>query len=239
MWAVWIMAYYTVKNDYVIPSFTDTVTALGLCLASGTFWTAFAFTFLRTLEAFVLSFLFAAAFCALSSLSRIFRLTVAPIMVLLRTLPTLAVILMIILWTNAKVAPVIVTFLVLFPMMYSQLETAVGGIDSGLKDMCRVYNIGKKQRLLKIYLPLISPAVFSQSGANISLGIKIMISAEVLSNTFKSLGGMMQEARMFLDIPKLGALTIVAVIAGLILDIGLSQLTRLTYKWNRKEGGND
>ena len=236
MWLVWIIAYYAVKNDYLIPSFTDTMSSLFACLASGSFWLAFANTFGRTLLAFVISFLLAAAVAIPSVLSKAFCAFIKPVMSFLRTLPTLAVVLILLIWTNPKVAPVIVTVLILFPMIYSQITASTSGIDEGLFEMARVYNLSKRDRIFKIYLPLASPAVLSQTGANLSLGLKVMISSEVLANTYRSLGGMMQTAKLYLEMPRLAALTIVAVVTGLIMDAALSQLERITFKWNKKEG---
>lgn len=231
MWLCWIIIYYSVKNDYIVPSFQDTFAELFKCLKESAFWTAFFMTLLRTVEAFAISFILAAVCAALSACSKIFAEIIKPFMVILRTLPTLAVILLLLIWTNAKVAPVIVTVLVLFPMIYARFNAAIGGVDRGLTEMAEVYGIRKRDRLFKIYLPLVSPNILSQIGADISLGLKLTISAEVLSNTYKSLGGMMQNARAFVEMPRLAALTLVAVLLGLALDLGLSQLKRLTRKW--------
>ena len=231
MWLAWIVAYYAVGNDYIVPSFQDTAISFFACFGEGAFWTAFAFTLLRTLAAFLISFLLAALCSALSAISKIFKGLLNPLIVTLRTLPVLAVMLVILIWTSVTVAPLIVTFLLLFPAMYAQFSSAVDGLDANIIEMAKVYNVSKKDRLLKMYLPMVSPSVFSQAGANMSLGLKVMISAEVLSNTFRSLGGLMQNARFFLDMPRLAALTIVAVITGLLLELAFSQLKRINSKW--------
>lgn len=233
---VWVIAYYIIKNDYIIPSLGDTVASMWRdCFMSGSFWRAFGNTVLRTLLAFIVSFVMAAALACLCALSKKTAAFVAPFMVFFRTLPTLAIILILLIWTNPRVAPVIVTALVLFPMIYARLYAALDGIDGGIRQMIKVYKISKKEAVFKIYLPLITPEVLPQTGADISLGLKVMISAEVLASTFGSLGGMMQESRLFLEMPRFAALTIFAVIAGLIVDIAFSQLARVTYKWSRKE----
>lgn len=231
MWIAWIIAYYSVGNDYVIPSFTDTAAAFWQCLCSAEFWKAFGFTLLRTFEAFLISFLLAALLACVSALSKSAAALIKPFMVFLRTVPTLAVILLLLIWTNAKVAPVIVTVLVLLPMIYSQMTAACDGVSAELIQMAKLYGVSKKERLFKIYLPQISPDIFSQVGASVSLGLKIMISAEVMSNTYNSLGGMMQSARAFLEMPRLAALTVVAVLTGLAADVALSQLKRINSKW--------
>lgn len=231
IWICWIIAYYAVGNDYIIPSFQDTFVSLFKCLGEGAFWTAFGFTFLRTALAFVISFLLAAALAAGSALSKIFKSVVKPFVTILRTLPVLAVILLFLIWTNANVAPVIVTVLLLFPMIYARLTAAIDGVDKDVLEMARLYGVSKKDRLFRIYLPQISPAVFALTGSDISLGLKVMISAEVLSNTYRSLGGMMQSARSFLEMPRLAALTLAAVLAGLIIEAAFSQLKRINRKW--------
>lgn len=238
MWLVWIVAYYAVGNSLVVPDFRDTMKEFFGLLCDVVFWTALLNSLLRTLVAFFISFALATGCAAIATLGNSARALFRPLIGFIRILPTLAIMLIILVWTegNKNVAPVIVTVLVLFPMIYAQFIAAIDGIDSGIKQMIKVYHIPKKQAVFKIYLPLISPNILSQSGANVSLGLKIMISGEVLAYTLKGLGGMMQYASMGGLIARLAALTIMAVIFGLIIDILLSQLVRITYKWSKKEG---
>lgn len=229
----WIIAYYAVGNDYVVPSFTDTLKSFFMCFGEESFWVAFLFTFLRTALAFLISFVLAALCTIAAAYSKIFKCFIQPIITVMRTLPTLAVILLLLIWTNAIAAPVIVTVLLLFPMIYVQMCAAIDGVDKDVLQMADFYGIKKKDKLFKIYLPQISPDIFSQIGANVSLGLKVMISAEVLSNTYKSLGGLMQSARSFLEMPRLAALTVMTIVLGLILEIALSQLKRINAKWQK------
>lgn len=235
MWVIWIIAYYCVQNEYVIPSISDTAKSFGQCLISGGFWVSFLYTVLRTALSFIISFILAVALVALGAVCKPLNSFIKPYMSVLRTLPTLAIILILLFWTNPLVAPVAVTFLVLFPMIYSQLNASVNGIDDGIIEMAEVYKISRSERLTKIYLPLISPNILAQTGANISLGIKVMISAEVLAGTYKSLGGLMQNARFYVDMPRLVALTIIAVLIGLFIDLCFSLIERVTFKWSKKQ----
>ena len=235
MWIIWLIAYYSVQNDYLIPSISDTATSFFKCLISGSFWISFLYTVLRMALSFIVSFVLSVALVALGALWKPFNSFIKPFMSVLRTLPTLAIILILLFWTNPLVAPIVVTFLVLFPMIYSQLNASLSEIDEGIIEMAEVYKISKRERLIKIYLPLISPNILSQTGANISLGIKVMISAEVLASTYKSLGGLMQNARFYVDMPRLAALTIIAVLIGLLIDLCFSLIERVTFKWSKKQ----
>ena len=75
------------------------------------------------------------------------------------------------------------------------------------------------------------PSLFSQAGPNLSLSLKVTISAEVLVSTFRSLGGMMHEAANYLQVAEMFALTILALLVGGLFEFALHFLTRITARW--------
>lgn len=231
MWGVWVAAYFAVGNEYVVPSFTETMRELGALFASGTFWKSFGGTLWRTVAGWLLAFAFAVLFAAAGVASKKFRSFFAPFVSVFRTLPTMAITLMLLIWSTPLVAPVIVTFLMLFPVTYAQLMAAYGEIDPQLFEMARVYGVPRREVLCKIAVPGMLPAVFSQAGPNLSLSLKVTISAEVLVSTFRSLGGMMHEAANYLQVAEMFALTILALLVGGLFEFALHFLTRITARW--------
>lgn len=231
MWGVWVAAYFAVGNEYVVPSFTETMRELGALFASGTFWESFGGTLWRTVAGWLLAFAFAVLFAAAGVASKKFRSFFAPFVSVFRTLPTMAITLMLLIWSTPLVAPVIVTFLMLFPVTYAQLMAAYGEIDPQLFAMARVYGVPRREVLCKIAVPGMLPAVFSQAGPNLSLSLKVTISAEVLVSTFRSLGGMMHEAANYLQVAEMFALTILALLVGGLFEFALHFLTRITARW--------
>ena len=231
MWGVWVAAYFAVGNEYVVPSFTETMRELGALFASGTFWESFGGTLWRTVAGWLLAFAFAVLFAAAGVASKKFRSFFAPFVSVFRTLPTMAITLMLLIWSTPLVAPVIVTFLMLFPVTYAQLMAAYGEIDPQLFEMARVYGVPRREVLCKIAVPGMLPAVFSQAGPNLSLALKVTISAEVLVSTFRSLGGMMHEAANYLQVAEMFALTILALLVGGLFEFALHFLTRITARW--------
>lgn len=109
--------------------------------------------------------------------------------------------------------------------------------------MAEVYKVGWRDKLCKIYIPLMLPDIFAQTGANISLTLKVMISAEVLAGTFGSVGGLMYTASMYSRMDELFALTILMLVFGGLIEYALGNLTRITDVWvkgrekARKGGG--
>ncbi len=233
MWGVWAVAYFTVGNGYVVPSFAETMRELGALLAGteGRFWPAFANTLWRSVLAWLLAFVLAVLFAAASVASKKFYSFFRPFVSVFRTLPTMAITLMLLIWSTRRVAPVIVTFLMLFPVIYAQLMAAYRGIDGKLFEMAKVYGVSRMEILGRIAVPGMLPAVFSQAGANLSLSLKVTISAEVLVSSFSSIGGMMHDAALNLQVAEMFALTILALIVGGVFEFALGFLTRITDRW--------
>ncbi len=232
LWLVWIIAYYSVKNEFLFPSVGDTFSALGSLLGSGAFWRAFGGTLLRTVLAFLISFLCGLALAALAVLFGGVRAFLAPVVSFLRTLPTLAIVIFLVVWTSPSVAPVIVASLVLFPTVYASALASFGAAVEKYGEFARAYKIGRAKRIFGLYLPVSLPALLSEGGAVLSMGLKITVSGEVLAATFQSLGGMMQTAQIYLETPRLFALTLVAVLTGFLLEGACALLKKYAVRWH-------
>ena len=57
-----------------------------------------------------------------------------------------------------------------------------------------------------------------ESGAALSFSLKLVVSAEVIARTAKSLGGLMDEARAYQEIPTLFALVLVTFAAAILME---------------------
>ncbi len=143
----------------------------------------------------------------------------------------MAIVLVLLLWTSPAVAPVIIAALILFPAFYAATLVGLDGAEGEYGELARAYQVSKGRRLFKMYLPLCAPSVLGQAGSIFSMGLKVTISGEVLSSTFRSLGGLMYEAKGNIAMPRLIALTLVAVLVGFALE-GLCLLVkRLAVRW--------
>lgn len=221
---VWILAYLFVGNDVLIPPPKECLKEVGELLINGSFWGSFFWSFLRLILAFFLSFVLAMIFAVIAYLLPSFERAFAPIVSVFRSLPVLAIVLILLSFLTVSETPVAVAFLSLFPMLYTGILAALSGIDKHLVETARVYGATPLKKVIKVYLPLSAPYILREAGSALSFSLKLVVSAEVLAYTPKSLGGMMQEARIF-NLPQLFALVIVTFLTGLILEMIMSALT--------------
>ena len=233
LWLAWLIAYSGVKNNYVLPSFWEACREMGRLLASASFWRAFANTFLRTLWAFLVSLGLGVVMAIAAHLVRPVRAFFAPIVSVVRTVPTMAVILMLLLWTTPAVVPVVVSALVLFPAVYAAALAALDEVGEEYGELVCAFRVPLGRRIGEMYLPLAAPVLLKQAGGIFSLGLKVVISGEVLASTYRSLGGMMQEAKMYLEMPTLMALTLLVLLLGFALEGICLAAYKLIVRWRR------
>ena len=218
-------------NELLVPSVGDCLNRMVKLLTDGSFWRACFQTLNRVFLAFGISFILAVIFALISYMVPWFGGILSPIVSMLRSMPTMAVLLILLVLAGASKAPIIVAFLSLFPMLYASMSAALAQVDVELLEMSRIYNVPLKKQIFSLYLPSTAPYVLREAGAALSFSLKLVVSAEVVANTARSLGGMMLEAKnLFADIPLLFALVILAFLMGLILEMLAARVANLVER---------
>ncbi len=215
---VWTIAHFAVGNDYMFPSPIESLKSAWGLLKERFFWTAFWNTVWRAVSAFFISFVLGVIFAVLAYLHKWFRAFFAPIAAFLRALPTLSVALILLVRLTPAEAPVIVACLALFPMLYSSTLSALLGVDKKLIEACKAYRVPLKKRIVGLYLPTALPHLLREGAAASSFALKLTVSAEILAFTYESIGGMMQDAKLFLETSRLFALTVCIVLFACLLE---------------------
>lgn len=231
MLLLWSVGAIVADNKYILPSVLQTLNELFGLFASSKFYLALAFTFIRSVIAFSLSFLVSAILAYLSSRVKFAEKIILPIISVVRALPTLAIILLLLFWTNNQVAPVVVTMLVVMPTSYTSIKNAIDGVDKTSVDAAKVDGADKKHLFFLIELPQIAPSLLNVVGGGLSLNLKLMVAAEVMSATAKSLGTMLNVSSYNAEIANMLALVLIVLIVGLIIEFSFNKLSQKSGSW--------
>ena len=227
---LWSAAAVAVDSEYILPTVSDTFAALFELFKSADFYRAFFGTLFRSVIAFLIAYIFAFISAYFSYKSDKAKRALAPLIIIVRTLPTIAVVLLLVLWTNSRVAPVVVTFLVVFPTLYNNLYAALSGIDKELNEMCKVFGVKNSDRIKKVVFPQVAPEFIAAAGAGLTLNLKLMVAAEVLAQTARSMGYLLNTSKIYFEISTMLALVMVTVVAGLIIEGAFSLLVKAVKK---------
>jgi NitT/TauT family transport system permease protein len=142
-------------------------------------------------------------------------------------MPTIALILILLLTVGSAMLPIVVSFLVVFPLCYQNMHTAVSEIDKKLILMAKVFKVPAARQISGIYLPAMLPYIFSSVIAGFGLNIKVVISAEVMGLPSMSIGYLILSAKQGFNFGLSFAWLVIAVVVSLICEVALYGISRL------------
>ena len=222
----WLIAFIE-KNPLILPTPIEVFSALAVLMGESSFWISVGWTVLRTLVCFVLSLVFALTFAALSGLFRPLSKFLNVLASCLRSAPTMAIILIVMLWLDENSSAIAIGFLIAFPILYQSIYTSICSVDKDLIEMVKVFKLSKRDIVFGLYAPQIAPTVFDVSTSTLSLTLKVVIASEVMAYVRNSIGLGMQHAKSAFDIGTLLAWTLFAIIISFLAEGAVKGLKKL------------
>ena len=176
------------NNNFVVPSIELTFTALGKILIDKETYFILGSTLLRLLISISLCFVLGVVLAVLSNLSNSFKSFIKPMVVLLKTLPMAAVIIMLLVMVGRSYSPYFIIGVVVFPLIYEATLHGLEGIDKDIKDEVKLLSENNFQVFRSIYIPLTLPHILTSLIQSVGLGLKVLVMAEFIAETKNSIG---------------------------------------------------
>jgi NitT/TauT family transport system permease protein len=180
---------------------------------------------------FGLTFVAALVSAVLAGLWKPVRYLIGPLVVTAKAAPPISAILLALIWLGSEKAPVLVGFLVAFPIIYTNILAGVDSVDPRLVEMAAMYRIRTRRKVFELYLPSVTPYLLAATSTALGLNLRVVIMAEVLSQPPVSMGTSLQSARVFLNTAGVFAWTVVAVALAAIFDHGVAALRKKVEVW--------
>ncbi|MBQ3492840.1 MAG: ABC transporter permease subunit [Clostridia bacterium] len=228
---IWQISSRSIDNQYILPSVESTLNEFFLQLSSTEFYRALFFTLLRSLIAFATSFVLAFALAVLSVKNKCVKSLIAPLISIMRALPTIAIVLLLLFWTNSQIAPIVVTALVVLPTSFTHIESAFRSLDKTVSEAGEVDGANTFQVFMRVEFAQALPLILNAIGGGISLNFKLMVAAEVLSQTANSIGLLLNTAKVYFEMAQMMAIVLVAVIFGVIIESIFDYIAKKTGEW--------
>lgn len=219
VFAVWAIAAAATGSEFVVPSIGSTFVALGDVLGGAAFWRDLGGTLLRCLIGYVIAVALGFALFFLCTAYKRMRAVVEPLISALRSLPAVAITLVLILSVGVHGTPVVLAVLVIMPMMYSAARAKISVVPRELAETSVLLGANKLQTMRILWLPCLSSALPDILSSALSYNIKTVIGAEILAQTPLSLGMLMKLSQLNLQPARLIAYVIVAVALSVIVEL--------------------
>ncbi len=202
------------------------VTVLGrlavIWLESG-FWQAVGFSFIRIVCGFLLAFVIGIALAILAGRFPVVEIFLWPFVLTVKSVPVASFIIILLIWLSSAELSIVISFLMVFPILYSNVLAGIKSTDKKLTEMAQLYQIPWGRRLLYIYLPQVKPFLLSACSVALGMSWKAGIAAEVIGIPAGSIGDALYQAKIYFDTGDLFAWTVIIV----LISVGFEKLFHL------------
>lgn len=231
--AVWEVISRIIGNDLIFPGIPSIFKAFIDIIKGKEFLLIVFHTLKRTAVSVGISLIIGILCSILSYNYKFFYILFFPFFSFLKSIPTIAVIILVLIWSNVEVVPIITGIMILLPLIYENILGGIDSIDRDLLKMADIYKVAKIDILKGIYIPGVY--YFSSSGipALIALTLKVVIAGEVLSQGSLSIGGEIFMGKMYLESPSIFAWIIIVILINFFLDISLKKINTELTKWRK------
>lgn len=216
--ALWQAAAMSVNNPLILPTPLKTLLRFCELAAESEFWVFTALSLLRVFAGILTAIPASLILSAICSKSKIANSLFAPAVTLMKSTPVVSFILIAIFIIDREAIPSMITFMMVFPVLYENLREGISQTPKELLEMARVFGIPWILKLKRIYYPAIKPFFISAICTSIGLAVKAGIAAEVVAYIPDSIGKKLSDAKSYMEPADLLAWTAVIIILSLAIE---------------------
>jgi NitT/TauT family transport system permease protein len=227
---VWHIAAKRLAKPLLLPTPYEVATRLSELILTKSFWKYTGRSLLRVVCGIVTGVGFAAVVSALTAAFRPVEILLSPVITVIKSTPVASFIILAMLWIDDDKLPVFIAFLMVFPVVWANLHTALRAIPTSYHELASVYRLPLWRRIRRIYAPHALPYFLSACKSSLGLAWKAGVAAEIIAMPRETVGTMIGHAKQYLNTEEMFAWTFSVIVLSLLLEVGAVKLL------NRLEG---
>ncbi len=227
---IWQISSMALDNTIFLVSPFAVLKQLSVLVVQGSFWSSIGYSMVRIVGGFLLATILGTAFAVIAHGHLRGRELFAPLMATIKSVPVASFIILSLVWFSARSLAVLISFLMVLPVVYTNILSGLDNLDVELSEMAEVFGMKQTRYVRYVVLPQILPQF--QGAISIGAGLcwKAGIAAEVIGMPVGSMGERLQQAKAYLDTPNLFAWTVVIVAVSVLFEKAVSYLVKVVAK---------
>lgn len=215
---IWEGFHRVIGNSVILPSPMETLVSFKELITNQHFINILLNTLSRTIISFLIGLLLAIIIGIIAALNNWFYDLIFPIMSLFKTVPTMAIVILALIWLTNKKAPILIAILMVLPILYEAVIKGIKDIDPNILSMANIYQVKTISKIKDIYIPSVLHNIGGIFSSTIGLCLKLVIGGEVLGQPPHSIGTSIQTEKMYLNTAGVLAWILILVILSLVID---------------------
>lgn len=196
---LWQLIALLKNNEFIIPYPMHVVYTMIQQIFSKSFYETLFYTITRGIIGLSISFIFGIIMAYISYKYKVINEMFYPLLLLIRSIPNISYILIVLVVFSRTNAVIIILFLILFPIIYTNIYSALQNIDFSFKDVLKLYPEKELYCIRKVYLPLLKPTIEASLLSGISLAFKVGVMAEIIGGMQIGIGRELNLCRLNFD----------------------------------------
>lgn len=231
--AVWQIISMLVAQELLVPAPLVVAGTWVRLLGTAKFWQAAGLSLLRIVIGFAAAVLAGCVMAVLTARFRAVKVLFSPLLHVVRDAPVVSFIILAMVWIHTDSIPSFIAFLMVMPIVWSNVEKGIQETDRDLLEMAQVYRFGWWKTLRAVRIPAVMPYLMAACTTGLGFAWKSGIAAEVLCRPARSIGKYLQDAKLYLETPEVFAWTATVILLSILLEkLLLAAVRRLGKRYN-------
>jgi len=223
---LWQLAAIKVGKELLLPSPLSVLKSLYSLADKAEFWYSALFSLSRIFFGIVIGISIGTILAVLTKSFWLCDAVFSPFIRIIRATPVASFIILALLWIGKTYVPSFISMLMVIPVLWGNVSTAISETPRDLLEMARAYKLDKLKIIFNIYIPSIKPSFISSCITSMGLAWKAGIAAEVLCLPRKAIGTELYYSKVYLETSDLFAWTIIVIILSFIFEKGFLFLAK-------------
>lgn len=215
---IWEIFALVINREIYLPSPISTFKTLIGILFDKTTYSVILSSTIRTILGLILSCILGIILGFICGLNDFLYDLINPLIIVIRSTPIVSIIILAIIWIKSTNVPIFASFLMCFPVIFTNVATGIKNTDKKILEMCKVYKLTKFEIIKSIYFYSVIPYLYSAIISSIGIAWKASSAAEVLSMPKYSIGKYLFYAKVNLEPTELFSWTIIIITLSYILE---------------------
>ncbi|MBQ2977784.1 MAG: ABC transporter permease subunit [Clostridia bacterium] len=221
---VWWGAAQAVGLPLLLPGPWDTLSALFQQMKHIAFWQSTGLTLIRVGTGYLMAVGIGVVMAVICHFVPLMDALFSPVRSVIKATPVSSFIILVLLWIQKGRVPAFISFLMVLPIVWTEVQAGLGAVDQQLLEMGKMYRLKWLQKARYIYLPSVLPHFAAACTTGLGFAWKSGIAAEVIALPLLSVGKNLYDAKIYLESANLFAWTFTVILLSMALEAVLKRL---------------
>ena len=154
---LWEVADRVVNNRIILCGPISIISSLINQITKSDFLSICGASFVRISVGFLLSFALGFLLAIAAYKFKLLKEFLEPVMTMLKTVPMVSFVIMLLIWVGNQALTIYLSFLIVLPMIYTNMLAGLESVDKEMLEMAEVFNMSAWRKFMYIYRPALMP----------------------------------------------------------------------------------